>query len=234
MSDGSRSGVAWMRANSQSSERASDLASIVLPTPGKSSRMRWPSHSSAITHRSSRPSGAWITRATLSITRRAMAPALVIAWDWVESCSSDASTGVLSSDRRTLLYGGAGGLVPQCVQNGCGAGLFGASRYQLLSLGRHQHDFVEAAVKADVATADVVHHDHVGALAFQLGVGPLDCTLAVLGREADQHLALAPPGAQLGQDVGCRLQLDRPGTGVLDALAVDRLGRPVVGHGGGH
>ena len=54
--------MAWMRANSQSSERAIDLASIVLPTPGKSSRMMWPSHSSAITHRSSRPSGAWITR----------------------------------------------------------------------------------------------------------------------------------------------------------------------------
>ena len=38
-SDGSRSGVAWTRANSQSSERAIDLASIVLPTPGKSSRI---------------------------------------------------------------------------------------------------------------------------------------------------------------------------------------------------
>ena len=43
MSEGSRSGVAWMRANSQSSDRAIDFASIVLPTPGKSSRMMWPS-----------------------------------------------------------------------------------------------------------------------------------------------------------------------------------------------
>src|SRR3954463_1901114 len=211
MSDGSRSGVAWMRANSQSSERASDLASIVLPTPGKSSRMMGPSHSSAITHRSSRPSGAWITRATFSITRRATTPALAIAREWVESCSSDASTGVLSSDRRTLLYGSASGLVPQCVQNGCGAGLFGGSRDQLLSLGRHQHDFVEAAVEADVGAADVVHHDHVGTLAFQLGASPIDGALAVLGGEADQHLALAPPGAQLGQDVGRWPQLDRPG-----------------------
>jgi hypothetical protein len=36
-SDGSRSGVNWSRANRQSSERASAFASIVFPTPGKSS-----------------------------------------------------------------------------------------------------------------------------------------------------------------------------------------------------
>ena len=58
MSDGRRSGVAWTRANSQSSERAIDFASIVLPTPGKSSRMTWPSQRTAITHRSMSDRGA--------------------------------------------------------------------------------------------------------------------------------------------------------------------------------
>src|SRR6266511_4106012 len=38
-------GVNWMRRNVQSSERARDFASIVLPTPGTSSIRRWPSQS---------------------------------------------------------------------------------------------------------------------------------------------------------------------------------------------
>ena len=42
-SEGSRSGVNCMREKETSSDRASALASIVLPTPGKSSRIRCPS-----------------------------------------------------------------------------------------------------------------------------------------------------------------------------------------------
>ena len=45
-SEGSRSGVNWMRRTVQSMERASALLSIVLPTPGTSSMRRWPSASS--------------------------------------------------------------------------------------------------------------------------------------------------------------------------------------------
>ena len=45
-SDGSRSGVNWMRRTEQSMLRASALLSIVLPTPGTSSMRRWPSASS--------------------------------------------------------------------------------------------------------------------------------------------------------------------------------------------
>ncbi len=48
MSDGSRSGVNWMRRTEQSTERASALASIVLPTPGTSSISRCPSASSTV------------------------------------------------------------------------------------------------------------------------------------------------------------------------------------------
>ena len=79
MSDGRRSGVAWTRANSQSSERAIDLASIVLPTPGKSSRMTWPSHRTAMTHRSISDRGAWMTRETFSITRPATSAAAAMS-----------------------------------------------------------------------------------------------------------------------------------------------------------
>ena len=37
---GSRSGVNWSRENERWSERASDFASTVFPTPGKSSMIR--------------------------------------------------------------------------------------------------------------------------------------------------------------------------------------------------
>src|ERR671912_256222 len=46
-SEGSRSGVNWMRRTEQSIERARALASIVLPTPGTSSMSRCPSASRA-------------------------------------------------------------------------------------------------------------------------------------------------------------------------------------------
>ena len=39
---GSRSGVNWRRENERWSERASDFASTVFPTPGKSSMIRCP------------------------------------------------------------------------------------------------------------------------------------------------------------------------------------------------
>ena len=46
---GSRSGVNWMRRTVASIERASVLASIVLPTPGTSSMSRWPPAKSTVT-----------------------------------------------------------------------------------------------------------------------------------------------------------------------------------------
>ncbi len=42
-SEGSRSGVNWMRPNSHSTEAARAFARVVLPTPGTSSSRRWPS-----------------------------------------------------------------------------------------------------------------------------------------------------------------------------------------------
>ena len=65
---GSRSGVNCMRAKSASSERASDLASTVLPVPGTSSSSIWPRAS--IAHMTSfiASSLPTITRLTLSDT----------------------------------------------------------------------------------------------------------------------------------------------------------------------
>jgi hypothetical protein len=48
MSLGSRSGVNWMRRTELSMDRASALASMVLPTPGTSSTSRWPSANSTV------------------------------------------------------------------------------------------------------------------------------------------------------------------------------------------
>src|SRR6266481_4028488 len=62
-SDGSRSGVNWSRENEQSRERASAFATIVFPTPGKSSMIRCPSATRQSTTRRSVSAGACTTRA---------------------------------------------------------------------------------------------------------------------------------------------------------------------------
>src|SRR5436305_170504 len=50
MSEGSRSGVNWIRLKVQSSERASARASIVLPVPGTSSISKCPPHRLGLAH----------------------------------------------------------------------------------------------------------------------------------------------------------------------------------------
>src|ERR1044072_9268551 len=65
-SDGSRSGVNWSREKEQSIERASAFASIVFPTPGKSSMIRWPSAIRQRTASRRVSSGACTTCARLS------------------------------------------------------------------------------------------------------------------------------------------------------------------------
>src|SRR5437773_6592621 len=77
-SDGSRSGVNCSREKEQSIERASAFASIVFPTPGKSSMIRWPSATRHSTTRRSASCGACTTRprlATIAATRSAGAGA---------------------------------------------------------------------------------------------------------------------------------------------------------------
>ena len=57
----------WRRENEQSTDRASDFARVVFPTPGKSSMIRWPSESRQRTANSSVSSGAWMTRLRLAV-----------------------------------------------------------------------------------------------------------------------------------------------------------------------
>ena len=59
----------WRREKSRSSERASALASIVFPTPGKSSMIRCPSATRQSTQSRSVSAGACTTRARLPATR---------------------------------------------------------------------------------------------------------------------------------------------------------------------
>src|ERR1044072_6921327 len=63
-----------MRRKVQSRERASDLASIVLPTPGTSSIKRGPSHSSVTRHSLISSSLLKIARLTLDMNDSATRP----------------------------------------------------------------------------------------------------------------------------------------------------------------
>src|SRR5213082_479219 len=164
-SDGSRSGVNWRRANWQSSERASALASIVFPTPGKSSMIACPSATRQRTMRRSVSSGAWTTRPRLSAIVRI----------------SPSGTG--STARSAISHQGLH-LVEDCLCNF----LFGCFRNRSRSGCREQGDFVVGGVEADVLTGDVVENEEVGALARELLPRALDTGLARLGSEADEHL----------------------------------------------
>src|SRR5215211_1484851 len=243
MSDGRRSGVAWMRANSQSTERASDFASIVFPTPGKSSRITWPSHSMASTQRSISVSGAWITRRTFAITARAVSPASTIASAGTFSFRLRASKGdpPVAGELRAGLYGRGGRPVPtgglragrrgqggDRVPHGRGAGALGAAADGDRAVGGDQRELVVGGVEADAGAAHVVQDDHVDALPGELGARPLLAARAVLGGEPDEHLPGPPAGAELGEDVGGRLERERPRPAVLGALAGERLGGAVV------
>src|SRR6266550_3150854 len=68
-SEGSRSGVNCRRSKPQLNERASDFASIVLPTPGTSSIRMWPRLSSAMTQSSISTALPTSTRPTFSTIR---------------------------------------------------------------------------------------------------------------------------------------------------------------------
>src|SRR5207244_604191 len=76
---GSRSGVNCMREKETSSERASAFASIVFPTPGKSSRIRWPSPTRQRTQSRSVSSGACNTRARFSTIVRIVSAAAEVS-----------------------------------------------------------------------------------------------------------------------------------------------------------
>src|SRR5438105_6210310 len=218
-SEGSRSGVNWRRENDASSERASALASIVFPTPGKSSRIRCPSLTRQRTQRRSASAGAWTTAARLSTIRR------------IESAAASTSTGCLPVAVSSIpLSKQALGL----VEDGGGDALLARLGNPPLAAGRDDHDLVLYGVEADVGSRHVVEDDEVGAFARALLACALEAVLAFVGGEADDHLAVTPPRGELAQHVPRRLERHLPRRGILRALAVSSLPRPVVRDRGGH
>src|SRR5437764_11723813 len=147
-SDGSRSGVNCRRENEQSTERASAFASVVLPTPGRSSMIRWPSASRQRTVSSSISCGACTTDARLS-TRRFVA---------------------LAAFARTAALTGSS-IVHQphdLVDDLTRDPLLGRLLDPALAAPADEDDLVRRGVEADVCAGDVVEDDEVGALCLEL------------------------------------------------------------------
>src|SRR2546421_1075297 len=214
-SDGSRSGVNWMRENDASSERASTFASIVLPTPGKSSMIRCPSLTRQRTQSWSASSGACTTEARFSTIRLIVSAPPASAW--TRSLPGSLTQQLLRPvDDRRRDQALRGLLEP------------------LLAAGRDERDLVLVRVEADVVAGHVVEDDEVEALVAELLARALEPRLAVVGCESDPHLPVATPFGQRSDDVRRRRELERPGVLVLRALVGALIGRGVVGGSGRH
>src|SRR5579871_373697 len=168
-SDGSRSGVNWSRAKRQSSERASAFASIVFPTPGKSSTMRCPSATRQRTTRRSDSSGACTTRPRFAVI------------DW--RTSAGAGSRARSAIREKCLH---------FVEDQSGDFALRSLRKDAVAGGGDERDGVLGRVEADAGPRDVVEHEQVGALAFEFRARAIEAVLLRLRREPDDDLAIAP------------------------------------------
>ena len=71
--------------------------------------------------------------------------------------------------------------------------------------------------------------NEVGVLRDPLLPGAREPVLAAIRSEADDHLPIRPGGADRCEDIGGRLELDRPARAVLRALLLGGRGGPVVG-----
>ena len=78
------------------------------------------------------------------------------------------------------------------------------------AVGGHgeDRDLVVVGVEADVGARDVVYHDRVQPLPRELLARELDRPLAVLGREADDRLAVATAGDEAREHVPRGLELE--------------------------
>src|SRR3954452_18068605 len=151
-SDGSRSGVNCRRENPQSSERASAFASIVFPTPGKSSMIRWPSATRQSTTKRSVSSEACTTRRRLAT----IAPTM------------SAGAGATAGSAKEALH---------LVEDQRGDLVLPGLRQAALAGRRHQCHLVVGRIEADVGARDVVEHDRVDVLARALLAGALEAAL---------------------------------------------------------
>src|SRR4029453_18513700 len=216
-SEGSRSGVNWRREKEQSIERASAFASIVFPTPGKSSMIRWPSATRQRTASRSVSSVACTTCARLS----------TIFWT-----DSAASLSTRSLPPAPSIYPPQAGR--HLVEDRRGDPFLRCFLDAPLARTRNEDDLVVGGIEADVIAAHIVEDDQVDSLVAELLPRALEPALSAIGCEAHEQLAVRAPSAELPQDVGRRLEGDRPRPVVLRALLLLGLGRAVVGDGSGH
>src|SRR5918994_5422030 len=213
-SDGSRSGVNWRREKSRSSERASAFASIVLPTPGKSSMIRCPSATRQMVHIRNVSFGACTTRARFAATRS------ITSVEESTALSGLASMSLLEQPLDLVEHS-------RCDHR------FRRPRHVAFPLPRHQHDLVVGCIEPDPLLGHIVVDDEIEVLAVQHRALPLPAGRPYLGTEADEHLPVALLLAEDLQDVDRRLEREIPRLS-LHALAVERRVRPVVGDGGRH
>src|SRR5215471_6084950 len=137
-SDGRRSGVNWSRAKRQSSERASAFASMVFPTPGKSSMIACPSATRQRTTSRSVSSGAWTTRPRFST--------MVEIW----------TLGTVSTARSAMLH-----QLLDLVEDRHGDLVLGRLRDPPFAGCREERHLVLVRVEADVGSRDVVENEDI-------------------------------------------------------------------------
>src|SRR5690242_9514149 len=142
-SDGSRSGVNCSRENEQSSDRASAFASIVFPTPGKSSMIRCPSATRQRTTRRRVSRGAWTTRERLAVI----------------AAIRSAGAGATAGSAKQALY---------LVQDRRRDLVLRRLRHRVVAGGGDERDLVLARVEADVRSGHVVVDEEIGVLDGEL------------------------------------------------------------------
>src|SRR5438067_7199363 len=198
-SDGSRSGVNWSRENEASRERERAFASIVFPTPGKSSRIRWPSLTRQRTLSSSVSAGARTTVATLSTMRRMVcAP--------VASAVRGSLPGSLTQQLLRPVDDRRRDLPLRRLRDG------------LFSVNRDEDYLVLSRVEPDVVAGHIVVDDEIEALVFELRACAREPLRPVVGCEPDQHLAVHTALGERSDDVGGGFEVDGPGVVALRAL----------------
>src|SRR5580765_4453531 len=180
MSVGSRSGVNWMRENVQSSDRASAFASIVLPTPGKSSMIRWPSLTRQSATSRSVSARACTTRATFSTTRSTVR---------ADDAASTGFGSVLIQQRDRLVE--HLGRDPRLRR----------LRDTPLPFARDEHHFVVLRVEADVGSRHIVVDDEIDVLDRDHRALALETGVALLRAEGHDHLAVLATSGKRPDDV---------------------------------
>src|SRR5688572_16594219 len=182
-SEGSRSGVNWIREKGTSSERASDFASIVLPTPGKSSMITCPSAIRPRMQSRSVSAGAWTTRARFAARR--------------SSVSADEATAAGSLRASTACLEQALDLVDD---PGSDLLLRSAGKLALAGLREQRHG-VFGGVEADPRNRHVVVDDEIEVLVCEHPPLAVEAGASRLGAEADEHLPVPLLLAEGGEHV---------------------------------